>query len=166
MSTEYPVPSNTVRKRVGQYYAHDTETNTWYYVMNRKFYNGSKRLEKRFRLDPNEKTWIPIPMSVIDTNTNLSKWNFYMDPKTLQAPGFTSENTSFRNLPLVPNLSLNQSRTQKNNKNKGSANLHKKIPNTTSAFFAGMKVNGGATRKRSMRRASSRSSSWRRQFHS
>jgi hypothetical protein len=166
MSTEYPVNANTVRKRLGQYYGHDTESNIWYYVVNRKFYNGSKRLEKRFRLDPTLKTWIPVPMSVIDTNTNLSKWKFYADPQSIGPGGFTSNNTSFRNLPLVPNLSLNQAATQKNNK-KGSVNLHKKSPNATSSFFPGIKIAG--TRKRSRRRASSRrafASSWKRKNHS
>lgn len=167
MSTEYPVNANTVRKRLGQYYAHDTETNIWYYVVNRKIYNRSKRLEKRFRLDPIQKIWIPIPMSVIDTNINLSKWKFYADPQTIGPAGFTSNNTSFRNLPLIPKLSLNQAATQKNNKNKGAANIQKKPSNATSSFFPGIKIAG--TRKRSRRRASSRrafASSWKRKNHS
>jgi hypothetical protein len=170
MSSEYPVATNTVRNRIGQYYGHDTETNTWYYVVNRRFYNRyklSKQLEKRFRLDSNQKTWIPIPTSILDTNTNLSKWKFYADPQTIGPAGFTSNNTSFRNLPLIPNLSLNQAATQKNKKNKGAANLQQKSPNATSSFFPGIKIAG--TRKRSRRRASSRretASSWKRKNHS
>lgn len=146
MSTEYPVPLNVVQRRTGRYYAFDPKDNTWYSMISRRLKNGTRRLNRNHQYNKNRKLWRPIP--ILNQQPNISSYAFFVDPQTIQAPGFTSNNTSFRNLPIVPPMTLDPPQGNKNTKNKGSANLQAQKPVVKSAFFPKTNV-GGATRKRS-----------------
>lgn len=145
MSTEYPVPLSVVQRRTGKYYAFDPRENTWYYMSSLLARNGTRKLERSHQFNKNRKLWRPIP--ALNQQPNMGSYSFFVDPQNVKAPGFTSNNTSYRNLPIVPPLTLEASSPPRPNKNKGSANLQAQKPATKSAFFP--KTNVGGTRRKS-----------------
>ena len=150
MSTDYPVPLNLVQRRNGRYYAFDPKENIWYSMVSQKLKNGTRRLERNHYFNTSRQLWRPI--RVFNIQPNVRGYAFFVDRQTIQAPGFTSTNTSYRNMPIVPAIQPEASavakKKNKNKKNKGSANLQTKSPTAKSVFFPKANI-GGATRKRS-----------------